>query len=1053
MAKGHKKVIRRSLTPEEWIRLRLRDATRWKEIASCPTSGWEIREARYDAPGDYTWLSPWRRIRQGELWGSPDGTFFFRAKPAIPQEFRGLPVLFELSTPTEMLVRIDGKLVNGIDPNRSRVPLVGRARGGETFAMELEAYVRSYPDDMRVVGGGGWGCTQAFRNPRLVCPDRVVESFLYDFQTALDVALCPQVDEEVRESLLHRLDETLKRLDRDTDDRRTYHQRVAAAKAYLRTNVYEARGLASAGALALVGHSHVDIAYHWRIRQGIRKNARTAAVQLALMKEYPELLYCHSQPYLHETLKKHYPDLFRRVKAKVRSGQWELVGATYVEPDCNVPSGESLIRQCLLGKLFYLKEFGADVDTCWLPDVFGNSWMMPQILARSGIRYFVSNKMSTWNDTNEFPHTNFIWRGLDGTEVFACVPPSHFNSWLAPEQLLANWDGFKEKATIGESMHMCGFGDGGGGVTREMLETARRIKKFPGLPRTRLVTAKGYLDEAFRKPEELEVWDDELYLEMHRGTTTTQAALKKLNRRCELEAREAEMFAVLAEPYGFAIPRKQLTQAWKAVLVNQFHDILPGSHTTPVAREAEESYREALGVFRIVKTQALKALCRHISTNSLPGTPVVVFNSLGWPRTDLAEIGVDGPSSFTVLDSSGQPVPSQAVEERNGEDKLLFVAREVPSVGHRVFFLRKEQTERKSVLKASKRTLENRFFRLRLNNRGEITRLTDKRCGREVIPRRERANVLQLFEDKPGLYDAWDIVPTYKDKCWGIPPAKRMEVVETGPVRAGIVVERGFFDSRLVQRIWIYEDIPRIDFETWADWRERNKLLKVAFPVDILARHATYDLSYGSITRPTHRNTSWDKAKFEVCGHKWADLSEPGYGISLLNDCKYGWDIEGNVMRLSLLRGSVRPDPDSDLGIHLFTYSLFPHEGTWQEAGSVRAAYALNCPLTVIEAKRHGGSLPAKHSFISVEPTSVHLGALKPAEEGKGRVLRLVEQHGGRGKATVRFDRAISSIQECDLLERAERKVAARRRSFTAAMRPFEMKSFLLRLGSSRQEG
>ena len=1079
MAKGHKQVARRSLTPEEWLRLRFKEVARWEEIASVAAGGWAVREARVDGPGCCRPLGRWRPIRDGHLWGSPDGTFLFRAAVSVPREFKGQPVLFELSTPTEMLVRIDGKLANGIDPNRSEVPLLARARGGERFAIELEAYVRSAPDDMRVVGQVSWGCTQVWRDPRLVCPDRVVQRFLYDFGTALDVALCPQVDEDVREFLLFHLDETLKHLDRDTEDRTAYHRGLARATDYLRRHVYEAEGLAGQGALALVGHSHVDVAYHWRIRQGIRKNARTTVVQLALMDEYPEFLYCHTQPYVYEMLKEHYPDLFERVKAKVRTGQWELVGATYVEPDCNVPSGESLIRQCLYGKLFYLREFGVDVDTVWLPDVFGNSWVMPQILARAGVRYFVSNKMSTWNDTNEFPHTNFIWRGVDGSEIFACVPASHFISWLAPDQLLANWAGFKEKVEVGESMNMYGFGDGGGGATREMLETARRIRQFPGLPRTRLVTGKGYLDQAFRSPEKLETWDDELYLEMHRGVTTTKARLKQLNRRCELTARDAELWNVLAEPYGREIPRARLAAAWKQILVNQFHDILPGSHTSPVGQEAEETYAEAHRDLSEAMAGAADQIAVNVSTDAAESdwVNVVVFNSLSWPATGmvsaLAEAG-----QCRLVDAEGRDIPCQVREDDQGL-WVDFVARDVPACGYATYFLGRSpsnggvgagpcarpamaapiahargrhgdlplQEPAKAKLKVSPRALENRFFRIRLNRSGEITSLLDKRCGREVVARGQRANALQLFEDKPGNYDAWDIVRMYRDKQWKLPPATSSEVVESGPVRAGIRVVRRFFESTLEQTIWIHSDIARVDFETRVDWRERNKLLKVAFPANVLARRATFDLSYGSITRPTHRNTSWDKAKFEVCGHQWADLSEAGYGVSVLNDCKYGWDVEGNVIRLSLLRGSIRPDPDSDLGEHTFTYSLFPHQGTWQEAGTVRAAYELNCPFYVAQGLPSGfaEALPPRHSFLSVDAPNVHVGALKPAEDGDGCILRLVEQHGGRGGVAVRFDRELRSVEECDLLERTEERLAHDGHELRTEMRPFEIKSFRVR--------
>ncbi|MCX7049130.1 MAG: glycosyl hydrolase-related protein [Candidatus Sumerlaeota bacterium] len=1100
MAKGHIAVVRRSLNPPEWIRVRLKEMARWQVQASAPIEGWHIREAKFLESGEYKPIEPWKAIHEGDIWGAPDGTFFLRATIRVPHSFRGLPVEFELRTPTEMMIRVDGRLINAIDPNRSRVPLLKRARGGETMRMEIEAYMRSAPDDNRIKDIGH-GCTQIWRNPRLVAYDRAVEDFFNDIQVPFDVAQGKLVESDVCAYLYHHLDETLKLVDRETPDRAAFMHSLGCARKYLRKNIYKAEGMTAPGRLALVGHAHVDIAYHWRLHHGIRKNARTSIVQLALMDEYPEFRYCHTQPFVYEMMKERYPEIFRRIKQKVRNGQWELVGGLYVEPDCNTPSGESLIRQCLYGKRFFMKEFGVDVDTCWLPDVFGNSWIMPQILMRAGIRYFVSNKMSTWNDTNTFPHTNFLWKGVDGTLVAACVPATHFISWLEPDQLLGNWEGFKEKVTVGESMNMYGFGDGGGGATREMLETARRIRNFPGLPRTRMVTGKQYLDEAFAEKTKLEVWDSELYLEMHRGVTTTKGLLKKLNRRCEFEAREAEIWSVFAQRFGLRAPKEELERAWKTVLVNQFHDILPGSHTTPVGREAEASYHEALRVFQSIKAHALDVIARNVSTKPSDGAAWLVFNSLGWPRGGIVKIPVPSsrpkvPSSRPKVPSSKRRVPSsefrvhsylsgekaeegvagadiisQEIVERDGSRALLCYVPEVPSVGYRTIYISKNSqvneqrsakeslgtrgenrqssiVNRKSI-SASLRLLENRFFRIRFDKNGEIASLLDKRYRREVIAKGQRGAALQLFEDKPGIYDAWDIVRQYKDKQWDISASTSVRVAENGPVRAGIVIEKEFFESRLLQHIWIYSDIARIDFETYVDWRERHKLLKVAFPVSILARQATYDLSYGSIQRPTHGNTSWDKAKFEVCGHLWADLSEAGYGVSLLNDCKYGHDIQGNCMRLSLLRGTERPDPDSDLGEHEFTYSLFPHAGAWQDAHTEREALALNNPLAAVAAKREGGRgarLEDSHSFLSIEAKGAHLGTLKPAEDGRDIIARVVEMRGGRETVAIRFDQPLKQALETDLLERPEKPVSGKAQKLKFAIQPFEIKSFKLEL-------
>jgi alpha-mannosidase len=1033
MARGHKQVLRRSMSLTEWNRIRLAELEAWKDEARIPLSGWSMREADYADPDTYRFLGRWTSVREGDPWGRPDGTCFFRRTVTVPDDLRGNPVMFRLPTVAEMMVRIDGKLVNALDPNRSEVPLFKRARGGETLEIELEAYVRSAPDDLRAFlqETVDIGCVQAWRDPELVVPDDTVRRFLLDVGPPLDVASCGAVDSDVRDLLERRLHEALNEVDVETTDRRKLHRGLKRAGERIRETIYEAEGLGGPGRLALIGHSHLDVAYHWRVRQGIRKNARTTVVQLALMDEYPDMRYCHTQPFLYESLKQFYPDLYRRMKRKIRDGQWEIVGAPYVEPDCNIPSGESLIRQCLLGKLFCMEEFGVDVDTFWVPDVFGNSWIMPQILDRCGIRYFVSNKMSTWNDTNRFPHNTFHWKGIDGTSVRACVPASHFISWLAPDQLLANWDGFQEKAEIGESLNMFGFGDGGGGLTREMMETVRRMESFPGLPKTRLTTAQQALEDTFRNEDELATWDGELYLEMHRGTFTTKGDLKRLNRRCEAVAREAEQFSVLADRDD----RDALTAAWKRVLVNQFHDILPGSHTEPVGREAVESYEQSLADFTGVRDASLNQLAAGIDTTVQAGKPVVVFNSLTEPRTGVVRAGVEGGS---VVDVEGRPVPSQIAE--NGG--LLFTASSVPALGYAAFFIR-GGSDAPRPEPAHPARVENRFFRVRIDENGQLSSVYDKRANREALPRGETANVFQLFEDKPGLYDAWDIIRTYRDREYDLPPAETVDVVETGPVRTVVRVKRSFFDSALEQRIIFYEDIPRIDFETSVDWRERHRLLKVAFPVDVLAREATYDLSYGAIRRPTHENTSWDEAKFEVCGHQWADLSEDGYGVSVLNDSKYGWDIRGHTIRLSLLRGPIRPDPRSDLGAHRFTYSLFPHAGSWQDAGTAAAAADLNAPLIPRPARRRRGEQPPRGAYLSVEGRGVVLGALKRAERGDGIVLRLAERHGGRTTATVRWDR-MERACECDLLEREERSHSVRGGRLRTALTPYRIRSFLV---------
>ncbi|MGL1894577.1 MAG: glycosyl hydrolase-related protein [Spirochaetaceae bacterium] len=790
---------------------------------------------------------------------------------------------------------------------------------------------------------------------------------------------------------------------------------------FLKAHVYqEIPVFGHQGKLACVAHSHLDIAYHWKVGQTVQKNARTCLIQLRLMDRYPEFTYSHTQAWTYEMLEEFYPELFEEVKQRISEGRWEIVGGMYVEPDCNIPSAESLVRQIVYGKRYFLEKFGIEVDNCWLPDVFGNSAILPQILKLGGIPYFVSNKMSTWNDTNLFPHNNFLWKGLDGSEVYACVPPVHFISWMDPNDLAKHWETFLDKDWCDESLHMYGYGDGGSGVTEDMLETFPRIQKMAGLPQVRQTTGKEYLHSVFDNIDnsELPVWDGELYLEMHRGTFTTKGDLKRENRKGELLAYVVESLCVMATLNGKNYPSEKISKTWKKLLLNQFHDIVPGSHTQPVFLDAMETYSSMVEDFDKLKKDAMNIIAPESEIDD-----VCIINPFSDCRSGIAVLknNLDSVTvwgkSLSDFEGRTYPIQDQYVPQQNISRTVTAIP-DITSFSSTNFKLvdsGQKQLNDSFIIKPS--YMENNFFTLTFDDNHCLVSIFDKKRSRQVLPPGTIGNEWQIFEDKPGKYNAWDILPNYVDHRIEINNWQNVDIVEEGPLSIALKFTRTFSKSRAELVIRLHAEIPRIDFESWVDWQETEKLLKVAFPVNVKSRYFTTDTSAGGLERENHRNTSWQKAKFEVTMHKWVDLSEGLFGVTLLNDCKYGCDINGNVMRISLLRAPIRPDRVSDKGEHRFTYSLFTHNGDWRTGGVTEAAYVLNAPLTAIIG--HHVETPENTPVLSIDTMALKCQSFKCAEDGSGDIiLRLVEVYGSHGTAVIHPTFSFQEVTICDLLER-----------------------------------
>lgn len=949
---AHIKVVRRSMRPEEWTSLRFGWLKRHIYDKKWEIKNLMIRDARQVAEMEFQYYKDgWRPLNKGDMYFTPDGTAFIKADVEVPEDMKNQELWFSLKTAAEICVKVNGNYIGGVDPNRERMLLSPYVDTGKTLHFEMMGYNRSKPDDERNPESlSVRGCRQIFEGAYLCTVNHAVQDLVYDFELLLDIAGSELFNEDYRAFLNRELNNAMNCIDFDEDGSISG---VEDAQRYIDEVVYANDTYKGSGDVALIAHSHLDIAYYWRRIHAVQKNLRTVLIQLRLMDRYPDFKYTHTQPYVYETLEKYYPDVFEELKEKVKAGQFEPVGAMYVEPDCNVPSAESLIRQCLYGQQTYKRMFGKRVNNAWLPDVFGNSWILPQILKKSGVDYFVSNKMSTWNDTNRFPHNNFIWRGIDGSEVLACVPPTHFITWNMPSQIQENWEAYLDKDTGGQTLNMFGYGDGGSGCTEEMIELMHRFDKLSVMPKCTHMGAEEFLEKNLAHNDNLEKWDGELYLEMHRGTFTTKSNLKRINRRLENKFRTAEMLSVLrGEDH-----REEITRLYKKLLINQFHDILPGSHIHPVYEDAMADYREIeQGLDKII------------------GKGSHYFNTLNFKRDRLTFVP-NSKGSSTRMGKKGnwvmasiEPLSSASLRKSAFDGEWLSV---------------------------NGNEIETPYYRLRLNDDCSIASLYDKEFSREWTD--GAFNKLTLYEDRPGNYDAWDILPNYKEKTLPLTVAEPALLVEqdgeSATFKAVLKTEKSVWTVLLR----VFRRSRGIEVENVVDWHEKHVLAKALFGCNVLSRQALCDTSAGFIARDTHRNTSWQQARFECCHHKWCDLSETDGGVALINDGKYGVGFDENVMSLSLLRSTIRPDVTSDMGTHDFCYMILPHADDAVHAKVNNIALQYNIQPVKADVEYKGSTF---------EP--LYLQAMKKSEDGSMTVIRLSEQDGKRG--TLHFEKPVKVL-------------------------------------------
>ena len=989
---------------------------------------------------------PYKPIGSGRKWGKNWGTAWFRIRIRIPSEFRGetVKLLFDLDK-SECLIYRDGLPVQGLCWSRKDYILFDRARGKEKVELYIEAgaNARLGAFDLRTMD-----------QPEIAVLNREVWDAYWDLAALADI-IDPQIHHDWlgkpyyvpnehdtrRARMVYELNRAVDLFDYRNPTREELRDQALKVRKSLQT-IYRCKANASAQTFAAMGHAHIDVAWRWPLAESIRKCGRTFSNVLELMDRYDDFVFAQSQPHLYEFAKQRYPSLYKGIRKRVKEGRWIPTGCMWVEPDCNISSGESLVRQMLFGTRFFEKEFGYEIKDLWLPDVFGYSAALPQLLKRSGIEYFFTTKISISQFTR-FPYHSFFWEGIDGTQVLThFMPGEEYSSEVEPWIIRTGEYDYAEKDRSTIQILPFGHGDGGGGPARKHVERLERYRDLEGMPRVESMGPKEFFERLEEESGDFRKWVGELYLELHRGTYTTRGKTKKYNRMSELFLRDAEMLSVLNLPLGGKYESKRINEAWKLVLLNQFHDIVPGSSIDEVYVESDAQYESVLSDARDIINKNLDRRIRTIDTRG-EGIPVVLFNTLAWEREEIVEIdrGDLRKGSSYVACAEGHESPVQI----GWDGKARFVGT-VPSIGHNVTHIRKGKCDLPEV-EASETGIENEYLRIRFDRKGRLKKIFDKKSRRDVLEPGTIGNRFILFEDKMATCGtAWDMDIFYQDKPLEIDGEfESAEVIESGPVRSVLRVKRSIGNSKIRQDIILAAGSSRLDFVTTVDWGdEKDVLLKVAFPVNVRSEKARYEIQFGNVERPTHWNMPQDFARFEVPAQKWADLSEGNYGVALLNDCKYGYDIKDNVLRLTLLRASDDPGKSVDANqIHCFTYSLYPHSGDYTQ-GVVRESYQLNVPMLTRPTNAAKGKLLPCMSSLSISGDNIVVETIKKAEDDGSIIVRLYEAHGWRGRYELKTSLPVTQIIETDLMENEETVLKLRNGKASLDFKPFQIRTFKL---------
>ena len=995
--------------------------------------------------------SKWKTLKNGKAWGDWKTMFTMKSRFTVPNGWSDQgPVALYLPLGSannfchpEALVYIDAKPIAARDCFHDEIILPAEYCDGKEHSLVLHGWT----------GGANFRPTDdnfnaVMRQSEVVLIDQPTRNFVIASRVALGAAKVLDENSPARGIIIEALDNAFKLLDLREPFGENFYKSTPKAHKVLKAGIKQA-GPALDVEITAVGHSHIDVVWLWTLSQTRLKCGRSFHTVIKLMQQFKEYHFTQSQAQLYDFVRQDYPQLFESIKEYVAKGQWEPIGGMWVEADCNITGAESLVRQLLLGREFFAKHFGpkAESPILWLPDVFGYAHNLPQLMKQAELEYFYTTKIC-WNQYNRLPYDSFWWQGLDGTKVLtyfgstkspgewqACT----YNGQATSEQILTTWTNSLHKENQRNLMTAFGHGDGGGGPTHEMIENIIEMKDFPAMPK---VTPGNAID-FFRKLEKdagakLPTWSSELYLEYHRGTYTTQGRNKRANRKCEFGLHDVEFLAAAASLLDnkFKYPHEKLNDCWQLVCLNQFHDAIPGSSIHEVYVESLQQYQQISDNIDQLKNDSLSAIAAKSNAD------ILIINPTSFQRDDLAFYQGKLNKNQAIQRIDGTALPSQQSETGTWIDAGTLAPYSINAF--KIVTLPRD--EFKTNLKVTENLLENDLLKVKFNNKGDIVKIFDKANQRDILTSKAIANQFQAFEDRPLDNDAWDIDIFFEDKMWLSEPATSIKILESGPLRASIEIKRKIVNSEYSQIISLNYNSNRLDFETDIDWNEKHILLKSAFEVDIFSPNATYEIQWGNVERPTHRSTSWDWAKFEVCAQKWADLSEGDYGVSLLNDCKYGHDIKDNLMRISLLRSPTNPDPIADEGKHKFTYSLLPHKGKWA-LDTVAQAYSLNDPMIVYKQEKISASNDNDKincPVIKIDSDNIVIETIKQAQDGKGIIVRLYENFRQRGNITITPGFKLKKVYKTNLLEDNKEELPIANGSIKLYVKPYEIISLRL---------
>ena len=1056
----------------------LKQSLRRLSIRLLELRAWCDRDRRLIAEAEFRADSRanWTKLRSGEPWPALGNPAEIRFEASIPADWAGLPVHGRFRLGGEALLFVNGRPIGGLNPFHVEYPLLIQAKGGEAFQFHAQ-----------VVPHGLFGTPVVEPRFDLACllvPEDEARALHADLAAALEAANyhARTGRAAIAERLVDAIHQAFQRTKLPRNDTEEYLSRIAATSENLsaddfygnqerlgslwerwkfrlpsgslttdqRLQLREARagfttGMRSLsdrfppeGNVWLTGHAHLDLAWLWPLEETRRKARRTFYSVAGLMANYPELHFNQSSAQVYQWIERDDPALFEKIRTLVGEGRWDVVGGMWVEPDGNLPAGESWVRQLLFGQRYFQSRFDDAAKVAWLPDSFGFNGNLPQLLISAGIPYFFTHKL-TWNERNPFPYDLYWWEGIDGSRVLAhsfTNPENGYNARLTACEVGETWRRFRGKSSHDATLLAFGYGDGGGGPTPEMLERFGRLREIAGLPNLRM----GRVAEFYEKivTASLPVWVGEKYLEYHRATFTTQGRVKLLHRQLEQGLVEAETAATLASleqetPY----PKDEFLRLWPILLLNEFHDILPGSSIHTVYETAQRQLATALKECSDIRDAALLSANGNREPESSADLAGLIWNLQADDRPLVAEIAAEVSGPLRMICAFEKEVATQQLDD----GRLLISADEVlvPALGALpIRSVPGEPSTIHSCVQASPSELETENLRLQVNRDGTLASLFDKECAREVLA--GRGNQLWLFTDIPRQFDAWDIDATYADEGIELSCEMAPECIETGPLRGALRVRRVHEQIEIIQDYRLSRGSRVVEIRTRVRWHGRRQFLRALFPLAIRTHETWAETAFGAVARPNHRNTPWDEARFEMPMHRWADVSEPNYGVSLLNIGKYGYNVNGNVLGISLLRSPIYPDPYADEGDHEFVYAIYPHPGTWRN-GTVQAARRLQSPLR-FAAVRNASVQP---SLFRLQGDPVELAALKKAEDSNDIILRLYEPHGNRANTTIETGRSLRNASVVNILETGDQElVVEEEHRIKLTFRPFQLISLKL---------